>query len=58
MSDDGLDALSSAQLHDLGFSIVATRGTAEAISRMGIPVERLNKLGEGAPHVVDLFDRG
>ena len=26
-------------LHDLGFRIVATRGTAEAIERMGIPVD-------------------
>ena len=45
-------------LHDLGFSIVATRGTAGAIARMGIPVERLNKLGEGSPHVVDWIERG
>src|SRR5919202_711612 len=48
----------AAQLHDLGFRIVATRGTAAAISRMGIPVERLNKLGEGSPHVVDWIERG
>ena len=48
----------AAQLHDLGFQIVATRGTAAAISRMGIPVERLSKLGEGSPNVVDLIERG
>ena len=48
----------AAQLHDLGFAIVATRGTASAISRMGIPVERINKLGEGSPHVVDWIERG
>jgi len=48
----------AAQLHDLGFRIVATRGTAAAISRMGIPVERLNKLAEGSPHVVDWIERG
>jgi carbamoyl-phosphate synthase large subunit len=48
----------AVQLHDLGFRIVATRGTATAISRMGIPVDRLNKLGEGSPHVVDAIDRG
>ena len=29
-----------------------------AISRMGIPVERLNKIGEGSPHVVDWIERG
>ncbi len=45
-------------LHDVGFRIVATRGTAEAIARMGIPVERLNKIGEGSPHVVDWIERG
>ncbi|MCW3033727.1 MAG: carbamoyl-phosphate synthase, large subunit [Solirubrobacterales bacterium] len=46
------------QLHDCGFQIVATRGTAEAISRMGVPVQRLNKIGEGSPHVVDWIERG
>jgi carbamoyl-phosphate synthase large subunit len=45
-------------LHDHGFRIVATRGTAEAISRMGVPVQRLNKIGEGSPHVVDWIERG
>ncbi len=48
----------AAQLHDLGFRIVATRGTAASISRMGIPVERLNKVGEGSPHVVDWIENG
>ncbi|HET8759404.1 MAG TPA: carbamoyl-phosphate synthase large subunit [Solirubrobacteraceae bacterium] len=48
----------AAQLHDLGFRIVATRGTAASISRMGIPVERLNKIGEGHPHVVDWIENG
>ena len=48
----------AAQLHDLGFRIVATRGTATAIARMGIPVERLNKIGQGSPHVVDWIDGG
>jgi carbamoyl-phosphate synthase large subunit len=48
----------AALLHDLGFRIVATRGTAASISRMGIPVERINKIGEGSPHVVDWIDDG
>jgi len=48
----------AAQLHDLGLRIVATRGTAQALSRMGVPVEALNKLGEGSPHVVDWIERG
>ena len=41
----------AGQLHDLGFRIVATRGTAAAIKRMGIPVETLNKIQDGSPHV-------
>jgi carbamoyl-phosphate synthase large subunit len=45
-------------LHDNGFRIVATRGTAEAIARMGVPVQALNKIGEGSPHVLDWIERG
>ena len=48
----------AAQFHDLGFRVVATRGTAQSISRMGVPVTTLNKLGEGSPHVVDWIERG
>jgi carbamoyl-phosphate synthase large subunit len=44
-------------LHDLGFKIIATRGTAQAIRKMGIPVESINKIGEGSPHVVDWIER-
>jgi carbamoyl-phosphate synthase large subunit len=56
---DKAGAVAIAQtLHDIGFRIVATRGTAEAIERMGIPAERLNKVGEGSPHVVDWIERG
>jgi len=45
-------------LHDNGFRILATRGTAEAIARMGVPVQTINKIGEGSPHVVDWIARG
>ena len=45
-------------LHDLGFRIIATRGTAQAIRKMGIPAEAINKIGEGSPHVVDWLERG
>jgi carbamoyl-phosphate synthase large subunit len=48
----------AAQLHDLGFKIIATRGTSTAISRMGIPVTTIKKLGEGHPNVVDCIERG
>ena len=39
-------------------AFVATRGTAEAIERMGIPVEVLKKIGEGSPNVVDRITAG
>jgi carbamoyl-phosphate synthase large subunit len=56
---DKAGAFAVAQiLHDNGFRIVATRGTAEAIERMGVPARRLNKIGEGSPHVVDWIERG
>ena len=45
-------------LHELGFRIVATRGTAQAIRKMGIPAESINKIGEGSPHVVDWIEDG
>jgi carbamoyl-phosphate synthase large subunit len=56
---DKAGALAVAQtLHDCGFRILATRGTAEALARMGVPVQTLNKIGEGSPHVVDWIERG
>ena len=45
----------AARFHDLGFEVIATGGTAQAISSMGVPVTRINKIGEGSPHVVDLI---
>jgi carbamoyl-phosphate synthase large subunit len=48
----------AARFVDLGFRIVATGGTAQAVSAMGVPVTRINKLGEGSPHVVDLIRKG
>ena len=48
----------ATQLHDLGFKLIATRGTAKALDRMGIPARTINKLGEGSPHVVDAIERG
>ncbi len=46
------------RLHENGFRILATRGTAEAIARMGIPAQALNKVSEGSPHVLDWIERG
>jgi carbamoyl-phosphate synthase large subunit len=48
----------AASLHDLGFGILATGGTSQAIRRMGIPAERIRKVAEGSPHVVDRIEAG
>ena len=48
----------ATQLHSLGFEIVATHGTAQALNRMGIPAKAINKIAEGSPHVVDWIERG
>ena len=48
----------AARMHDLGFRVLATRGTAAAIRKMGIPVEPVNKIGEGSPHVADRIRGG
>ncbi|MFZ3040202.1 MAG: carbamoyl-phosphate synthase large subunit [Thiobacillus sp.] len=45
-------------LLDLGFSLVATRGTAQAIESAGIPVAVVNKVKEGRPHIVDMIKNG
>ena len=36
-----------------GFKIIATSGTADYIDQLGLPVERVNKVSEGRPHIVD-----
>jgi carbamoyl-phosphate synthase large subunit len=41
------------KLSDFGFQIVATRGTAKALSQNGIPVEVVYKVHEGRPNIVD-----
>jgi carbamoyl-phosphate synthase large subunit len=48
----------AASLHDLGFRVLATGGTAQAIRRMGVPVERIGKLTEGSPNVVERIEAG
>jgi carbamoyl-phosphate synthase large subunit len=45
----------ASELVKLGFSVVATRGTASAISEAGIPCEVVNKVNEGRPHIVDMI---
>ena len=43
------------KLWELGFRIVATRGTAKALMQNGIPVDLIFKVLEGRPNVVDLI---
>ena len=45
-------------LHALGFKLVATRGTAAEIEAAGIPVQLVNKVTEGRPHIVDMVKNG
>jgi carbamoyl-phosphate synthase large subunit len=42
-------------LDELGFALVATRGTAAAIEAAGLKVQPVNKVQEGRPHVVDMI---
>jgi carbamoyl-phosphate synthase large subunit len=57
-SDKAAATQLATRFHDLGFRIIATKGTAQAISRMGIPVTAINKIGDGSPHVVDYIRNG
>ena len=45
-------------LVELGFRILATRGTKRALAAHGIPCEQVNKVLEGRPHIVDLMKNG
>ncbi|MDZ4100643.1 MAG: ATP-grasp domain-containing protein, partial [Hydrogenophaga sp.] len=46
------------QLVDMGFVLVATRGTAAAINAAGVAVQTVNKVTEGRPHIVDMIKNG
>ena len=41
------------QLVEFGFTVVATGGTADYLTEQGLPIERVNKVAEGRPHIVD-----
>jgi carbamoyl-phosphate synthase large subunit len=43
------------QLVQLGFELVATKGTAAAIEAQGVAVQVINKVTEGRPHIVDMI---
>ncbi|MEO1503378.1 MAG: carbamoyl-phosphate synthase large subunit [Pseudomonadota bacterium] len=49
---------SAKRLKNLGFSIVATDGTASFLIENGVETKRVNKVFEGRPHIVDLMKNG
>ncbi|MBQ1764036.1 MAG: carbamoyl-phosphate synthase large subunit, partial [Aquincola sp.] len=48
----------ASDLHDLGFNIVATKGTSAAIAAAGVPVKTVNKVKDGRPHIADMVKAG
>ncbi|MEO1581900.1 MAG: carbamoyl-phosphate synthase large subunit [Pseudomonadota bacterium] len=56
---DKEDVVELAQmLIELGFDIVATQGTAKALTAAGVECRRANKVSEGRPHLVDMIKNG
>ncbi|CAN6484355.1 unnamed protein product [Victoria cruziana] len=58
---DGDKARAVAVARDLvalGFSVVATKGTAAAIAAAGVPVKPVNKVKDGRPHISDAIKNG
>ena len=45
-------------LHELGFTILATCGTAAVCAEAGVAVTVVNKVAEGRPHIVDMIKNG
>jgi carbamoyl-phosphate synthase large subunit len=57
--EDKMALLETAfSLYDLGFKIVATKGTSAYLSEHGIPNRNVNKVREGRPHIVDMIKNG
>ncbi|NDC58950.1 MAG: hypothetical protein EBZ50_09060 [Alphaproteobacteria bacterium] len=57
-SDKPSMAEAARELTALGFSIAATGGTADHLAAAGLVVQRINKVAEGRPHVVDAMKNG
>ncbi|MEN9944183.1 MAG: carbamoyl phosphate synthase large subunit [Pseudomonadota bacterium] len=57
-SDKPLAVAVAKLLHEMGFPMVATKGTAAAIAAANIPVSVVNKVKEGRPHIVDMIKNG
>jgi carbamoyl-phosphate synthase large subunit len=48
----------AGDLVDLGYAVVATKGTAAAIAAAGVPVRVVNKVKDGRPHIADMVKAG
>ena len=53
--DKGPAVMLARKLIERGFELVATEGTARALSEAGITCRRVNKVREGRPHIVDMI---
>jgi len=56
--DKGAVAKIARDLHQMGFEIVATDGTARWLEMVGVPVQRINKVAEGSPNILDAMRNG
>jgi carbamoyl-phosphate synthase large subunit len=57
-SDKALIAPAARAMAEMGFSVIATGGTADYLAGEGIAVERVNKVAQGRPHIVDRIKDG
>ena len=57
-SDKARAVAVARDLHQLGFHIIATKGTAAAIAQRGVPVKVVHKVKDGRPHIVDMVKAG
>ncbi|MES2174043.1 MAG: carbamoyl-phosphate synthase large subunit [Pseudomonadota bacterium] len=57
-SDKPVILPASRKLVDMGFKLIATGGTAQYLEEQGIAVQRVNKVAEGRPHIVDKISDG
>jgi carbamoyl-phosphate synthase large subunit len=57
-SDKSVMVAAAQDLVELGFRVLATGGTAAHLQRSGLPVDRVNKVAEGRPHIVDAMKNG
>ena len=48
----------ASRFHELGFSLIATDGTARLLTSRGLPVKRVHKVHEGRPNAIDLIVNG